>query len=181
MSYASDYVKSDEQVLEVIRRHWINVLPAMVGWIIMALLGLYGFYILGRYQGLESNGSPLIFGGLGLVAVMVLALLFAYVSFWVYRQNFIIVTDKNLYQITQNSLFSRTVAQFNLERLQDVAASQNGFLATILDYGDIIVETAGEDRSFKFSQVARPRYLAERIMDCHRDAVAASGQTQSQP
>ncbi len=173
MADVSSYIKSDEKVVEVIRRHWINILPLMIGWTCMGLVGLYGFYILGRYQDQASANSPVFFGSIGLVALMLLAGMLAYISFWIYTQNFIILTNKNLYQVTQGSLFSNEVSQFSLERLQDVVAKQDGILATMLGFGDIVVETAGEQREFVFVQCRDPRETASRIMKCHKDAVAS--------
>ena len=112
---------------------------------------------------------------------MVLSCLLAYATYWVYQHNCIILTDKNLYKVVQVSLFSREVSQFGLERLQDVVASQKGFLPVNLGYGDIIVETAGEQREFVFTQCRDPRQVAVAIMQCHRAASAADGAAKPSP
>ncbi len=169
MSDIADYIAKNETVLMVVRRHWINVAPLMAAWVILGLATLYGFYLMGRYRdSIGSNGSVMMVG-LGLVAMLALALLLAYASWYVYRENRIIITDQNLYQVTQNSLFSRRVGQFSLERLQDVSASQSGFLATLLDYGDVTVETAGEEENFVFRQSPNPRSIAAEIMRLHKE------------
>lgn len=167
------FIKSDEQVLEVVGRHWMSAAPLMVAWGVVCLMALVGFYGLGRYGG--DNGLPIGSGFVILVAILVLMLVFAYITWWVYKQNRMILTSKNLIQVTQNSLFSRSVSEFSLERLQDVSASCNGVLQTVLDYGNVTVETAGEEENFIFRWAPHPRELASRIMDCHKRAVTTEG------
>jgi uncharacterized membrane protein YdbT with pleckstrin-like domain len=160
-----DIIGKDEDVLEVIQRHWINVAPTIVGFLVISGAALVGFYFLGRYgSGPGSFGTA----SLGLVALLILGLLLGYASWVVYCQNRLIITNKNLYQITQNSLFSRKVSQFSLERLQDVSASEEGVLASLLGYGDVTVETASAEENFVFQQAPHPRKLAARIMECHK-------------
>lgn len=166
-----DFIKSDETVIEVVQRHWMSILPLMLAWLIAGFGVLTGFYYLGRYGG--GGNLPIASGLLGLGAILVLLLVFAYVTLWIYQQNRIILTTKNLIQVTQNSLFSRSVSAFSLERLQDVSASCNGFLPSVFDYGEVVVETAGEEENFVFHWAPHPRELASRIMDSHKRAVAA--------
>jgi hypothetical protein len=175
MSEIDEYIGKNEKILGAFQRHWINVLPLMVAWTVLALAALYGFYLLGRYHDDIAISGSVAMVGVGLAAVLLLAILLAYASWYVYAENRIILTDQNLYQITQNSLFSKKVGQFSLERLQDVSASQSGFIATTLDYGDVIIETAGEEENFVFHQAPRPREVATEIMDCHKRAVESSG------
>lgn len=165
------FIKSDENVLAVYNRHWASIVPLMAGWAVAIIAVLVGFYYLGRYGG--EGGLPIASGAVGLVAIMILMLIFGYVTLWIYRQNRLILTSKNLIQVTQNSLFSRQVSEFSLERLQDVSAGCNGFFQTTLDYGQVTVETAGEEENFVFNWAPHPRELAAKIMDCHRLAVGS--------
>lgn len=171
-------ISKDEEVRAVIRRHWMSVVPIAVAFSIIGLVSVFSFYLLGLYADTISRVGSLPLAALGLIAVIVLDILLGYSSWWVYRQNRLIITDKNLYQVTQNSLFSRQVAQFGLERLQDVSASQNGFLATTLDYGDVTAETAGEEDAFVFHTAPRPQRLAAYIMSCHKQAAGATPSTE---
>jgi uncharacterized membrane protein YdbT with pleckstrin-like domain len=165
-------IGQDERIQEVVRRHWINIAPIAAVFGLVSLAAVFGFYLLGRYGESFGGSGSMPLAALGLLAVLALGFLLAYTSWWVYRQNRLIVTDKNLYQVTQNSLFSRQVAQFSLERLQDVSASQNGFFASMFDYGDVTIETAGEEDNFIFHSAPQPQKLAGWIMSCHKRAIA---------
>jgi uncharacterized membrane protein YdbT with pleckstrin-like domain len=169
---ADDIVGKDEQVTDVVQRHWVNIIPLLAGSILIGLAALYGFYALGRYGDQVSAFGPTGMAVLALVALVVLAALLGYISLWVYRQNKIIITDKNLYLVTQNSLFSRKVDQFTLDKLQEVTATQHGFFANILDYGDVKAETAGDEMNLNLRYAPRPNELAARIMECHQQYIS---------
>jgi uncharacterized membrane protein YdbT with pleckstrin-like domain len=175
----ADIIGSDETIVEVVRRHWINVVPVMAAFLLISLMAIVGFYFLGRDSYKFNQPSALPVATVALLALLVLGLLLAYMSYMVYCQNRLIMTTKNLYQVTQNGLFSRKVSQFSLERLQDVSAAQNGMLASMLDFGDVTIETAGEEENFVFRQAAKPRALAGRIMNCHKRATGELASAQA--
>jgi hypothetical protein len=175
-----DLISENENVQETVRRHWVNIAPLMTAWVTLGLFGLLGIFMIARYPDNFGGQGSAGFGLLAAVALISFALLLGYVTWWVYRQNRLIITDKNLYQITQSSLFSKRVAQFDLGRLQDVSASQEGFFPTSLDYGDVTVETAGEEENFVFKQAPHPRELAARIMECHKQYVGGDLKTEQE-
>ncbi len=175
MPHTADIVENNEKILNVYRQHWVNALPLILGWLVVLLLSIFGFYALGRYRTVVERIGPSIWVAVFLAMLMVLASLLLYAAYWVYRQNRLIITDKHLYQVTQNSLFNRRILQFGLERLQDVSASQAGFFSTAMDYGDVTVETAGEEENFAFHNAPQPRAIAHRIMECHRGAAEKHG------
>lgn len=102
--------------------------------------------------------------------VIVLAVLVVIMTTMVYRQNRLIVTDRNITQILQYGLFSRKVSQLNMVNVEDVTAVQSGFLSTIIGYGTLTIETAGEQANFKFTYCPRPGYYAKVILNA-REAI----------
>jgi hypothetical protein len=160
-------LEPNEKVVLEIHRHWINVAPILLGLGLAAIATLYGFYSLGRY-------GDKIFGlgglaALGLVIIAILIAVIALASIWVYRQSCVIITPHKIIQVTQNGLFGRTISQFSLDHMQDVSASQKGFLPTVLGYGSVEVETAGEMENFVFNQAPNPKQVAAVIMKMHQD------------
>lgn len=102
-----------------------------------------------------------VFAAFGVLLVFLIIL----VATFVYKQNRLIVTDRNITQVLQGSLFSRKTSQLNLYNVEDVTASENGFLSTILGFGELIIETAGEQANFHFTYCPRPGYYAKIILD----------------
>lgn len=100
---------------------------------------------------------------LGVVAILLWLVLVIYT--YIYRQSKLIITDKNLTQILQNGLFSRKVSELSMANVEDVTANQRGFFATIFNYGDLIVETAGEQANFKFIFCPKPNFYGKIVLN----------------
>jgi uncharacterized membrane protein YdbT with pleckstrin-like domain len=55
-----------------------------------------------------------------------------------------IITNKRIIDIDQKGLFRREVNSISLESIQNTTHNKNSFLKTIFNYGDVVVETSGE-------------------------------------
>ncbi len=159
----------EEHVIRVIHRHPINIFPVIVAVILVMLADLVGFYLLGRFS--DSLPSFVSVGLLSVVLMVIAALMaiIGLVALFIFRQNRIVLTNQNLCQIEQFGLFGRKVAKLNLDDVQDVSGHRTGFWATIFNYGDVIVETAGEQESFIFHQAPDPTGIASFINQIHRE------------
>lgn len=159
-----------EEVILEAHRHWVNVLPFFVS---TAIVILFGFFAIG-YVGANPESALRLFPGLTLAIVTpvvalldVLALVILFFAYIVYRQNRIILTNMHFVQITQTGLFARTLSKLSLDELQDVRGTRKGVFATILNYGEILIETAGSEENFFFRPAPDPLNIAEAINDTH--------------
>ena len=91
-----------------------------------------------------------------------------FIAFSNYYLDVFIVTDERILHIDQHGPFSRTVAELRLERIQDVVIEQHGLLPTLLHFGTIRVQTAGEAPSFSFHAVPHPSVVKETVMKAQR-------------
>jgi uncharacterized membrane protein YdbT with pleckstrin-like domain len=163
-----DHTDEDEQKLCEVAKHPIGIIffyvQAFVG--IIAGLGLAFFLLPALIEDTEQAfGVALIFAAI----IIVLAISIILLASMVYRQNRLIVTDRNITQILQYGLFSRKVSQLNLVNVEDVTTSQNGFFSTIFGYGELNIETAGEQSNFKFTFCPRPGYYAKIILEAREE------------
>jgi uncharacterized membrane protein YdbT with pleckstrin-like domain len=159
-----------EVVILEAHRHWINVAPFFVS---TALVILIGFYMIG-YVGANPEDAARLFPGLSLgvvtplVALLdVIAIITLFFAYAVYRQNRIVLTNMHFIQITQTGLFGRTLSKLSLDELQDVRGSRKGVFGTIFNYGEILIETAGNEENFFFRPAPDPLNIAEKINDTH--------------
>jgi hypothetical protein len=172
MSVDSEYIDPGEQILFVIRKHWVNLAPILFAWAIVGLAILFGFYSVGRFADTIAKFGPVSSLVLALGALSVLWVALVYLSFWVYMQNRLILTDKNFIQVNRAGILQANVTQFPLGKVQDVTVQQHGLFPNLLKYGDIIIETAGELPNLTFRQVANPNKVADQIMDLHEQVEA---------
>lgn len=160
----------EEEVLLEAHRHWVNVLPFFIS---TAIVIVAGFLAIG-YVGSNPESAERLFPGLtvGIVTPVValldvLALVILFFAYIVYRQNRIILTNMHFVQITQTGLFARTLSKLSLDELQDVRGTRKGVFGTILNYGEILIETAGNEENFFFRPAPDPLNIAEAINDTH--------------
>ncbi len=161
-------LEPDEEILLIRHRHFINILPILVSSVLVIAVAIF------TTGWLSTHSNPLqeliSAAQLSLVLMILagLALLIAALAFLIYRQTRIILTNRHFVQITQSGLFGRSTSKLTLDEIQDVRGTRRGFFATIFNYGEILVETAGEEENFLFTPVADPLDLAETINDAHR-------------
>jgi uncharacterized membrane protein YdbT with pleckstrin-like domain len=174
MSTEGLLLEPDEKILLQRQRHWISLLPVWltaVGLVLGLLLLSYFFT-----RVVPSTGIAVPAGLIALLSlvILVIAALVIVIGLWVWRQNHLVVTNLHVFQVNQGGLFNRSVSQLSLAKVQDVTHRQNGLLATICGFGDVEVETAGEEENFIFRQVAGPEQLCQSIMQAHEALASGS-------
>lgn len=165
----TDMLEPGENILTVVRR---------------SLIGLVGIYLVAvaavaALLGLIIAISPAAFedtsGGFSasLMAIIMLAALllglFLFTSTYIYLQSKLLVTDRSLVQIMQKTLFSRKVSRLSMSNVEDVNEEQNGFLATLFNYGTLTVQTAGTEDNFIFTLCPNPTRLADKIIEARQN------------
>lgn len=162
--------QSDEITLRVYYKHWMMIMPFIVGMGIIAVLSALGFLYGVIYQSKieEAVGMALpsvsvisFFAGLLVVGLMIGVL-------WIWRRNRIVITNKHIVDVDQLGLFNRKVSTLTLQRIQDVSAHVSGPLQTILQYGTVVVQTAGERENFSFNYIKDPYNVEQYILDIHQ-------------
>jgi len=86
-----------------------------------------------------------------------------YLDFWT-------ITDQRLVGRNQKGLFNRVVSELELYRVQDITVEQKGLLPTLLDYGDLYIQTAGEKERFVFKNAGHPVELSRLIQQLDEQA-----------
>lgn len=90
------------------------------------------------------------------LGVALLAVVGGFVTAWVYRANYFIVTNERVFQRLQHSPFSYRDQNLEMERVEDCSFRQDNIIQTLLDYGTIRLSTVGDEQTYRFNFVARP-------------------------
>ncbi len=153
-----------EQIFTVIHRHWFNILSHFIA-IIFLTLGTLLFFFLAPMaaQALTLSLSPAL---VSFIATTLLLFLWLYAFFiWIdYYFDVWVITEERILNVEQKGLFTRVISEVNLVRVQDVTTKVEGFIPTILGYGDIFVQTAGEEKNFHFRNIGNPDEHKDEIM-----------------
>lgn len=165
--------KSEEEIILVVHRHWFNILEQMFFIFGLLLLLIGGFlYFPSLFPVL---GSPL-FNSLFVFAENIFAMFIWIIFFliWVdYYLDVWIITNLRVVNIEQKGLFSRTVSELELSRIQDVTTEVLGIIPTFLNYGDVFVQTAAETERFIFRQVPDPYGIKDQLMKLQKQRTTA--------
>lgn len=154
----------DEKIALFLRRHWfvflvhlLSVLAAIAG-----LIFVYFFFTVfdesfsqGEYYNLLLFGESL--GTLFVWNLFFILWLDFYLDAW-------IVTDERIINIDQKGFFNRDISELKLTKIQDVTSEISGVIPTLLNYGNIHVQTAGEVERFVFRQIPNPNEVKNMIV-----------------
>ena len=162
-----------ERVVCEIRRHPIGLF-GVYSVTAIALAVLISIGILTPIYGSFLTGQQQVGVILAVLLAAVIALLFTYISVFVYKANRWIVTTDSVTQVSQIGLFNKVSSQLSLANLEDVTVDQDGILQTMLDYGDLVVESAGERSKFVFAYCPNPHEYARKIIAAHEAYIAAN-------
>ncbi len=170
MSYPVQ-LQENETVVRVIRRHPFSLIGRIIATVIIWIIGIF------LWQWLRTIG-----GGMQTVADILMAAgtVFAigYIGVYWYRyQNDLwLVTSQRLIDSTKTTPFNQDVKTANLANIQDINIRKHGIFQTMLEYGDVICQTASAaGRTFEFVGVAKPAEILD-LIDDQRTLAMRGGQ-----
>jgi hypothetical protein len=149
-------LQNDEDLLIVVRRHWL--------YFTLRMLGVAGAGVLGTVLGIVLVAKTFGFdGNPGRIAVGVIAL---WALYWLVRGYFTWYRYENdLWAVTNQ----RIVDSADLVDVEDINVVRHGILPTMFNFGDVRCQTAGEVPNFVLSGIPKPTEVLASI-DAARDA-----------
>lgn len=94
-----------------------------------------------------------------------LVLSYFFISFLHWFYNVFIVTSERVIDIDYSDIVVHNIAIVAISHVQDVNYSQSGFIPTFFNFGDLFVQTAGEEKNFEAHSVPKPREATHIIGD----------------
>ena len=174
-------IGSDETIIGIYRHHWFAYATSFIfaGAIIVAtssftLLLLVTGGSKGVIAKYTASTVALLF------VFFTLVLLGAAVAAYLKMQEQLVLTQESLLQILRPSIFTNKVDQVNLERVDDVSVHQD-FFGTVIGYGDLTIETPGEQDNYHFNVLGNYQEVVREIKSTAENYKAAlqSGQIES--
>jgi hypothetical protein len=154
-----------EYIILYIHRHWIVLLWAVLKFLALATMPIILLI-------LYSIQATIDWAGLGGL-IFILSSSIYYLFIWLLLFNNLldhfldiwIITNERIINIEQKNLFSRIVAEKQLDKMQDITVITHGFLPTMFNYGNVFIQTAGSVERFIFKQISHPKKVANKIME----------------
>jgi uncharacterized membrane protein YdbT with pleckstrin-like domain len=161
-------IKDGEKVIKTVHRHWFDILQQLALVILIMAALIIGLAI---FPALFVNLQTRNFYALFVFLETTFALFIWIYAFFIWIDYYFdiwIITSERIINTEQKGLFTRQVSELKFAKIQDVTADVSGFFQTILNYGDVHVQTAGEEERFFFRQVPDPYGLKNLIMDLQK-------------
>lgn len=141
------YLAQDEEIVLKVRRHLI----VLLGPLLQVLVAIVLAVVIGVAAS-PGEGSDLIDVAVGVLAG---AFLVRFIwKLWQWRADRIVVTDRRIFEVS--GVLTRKVASMPLSKMTDITYRRS-ILGRLCGYGELIVETAGQDQSLhRIGHLPRP-------------------------
>jgi len=156
-----------EEVLVLKRRHWIILVKRMLGALSLGLLMAVMAWGASRFVARSATEQLILWVGLQVPTLALAAWLFLD-----WENDHFIVTNRRVIHIERVYLFFESRREATLDKVQDVTVYIPSFIANLLYYGDVNIETAGKTGRIRFESVHEPRHVQRVIFDYARLAGA---------
>ncbi|MCC7354460.1 MAG: cyclic nucleotide-binding domain-containing protein [Anaerolineae bacterium] len=146
------------------RKHWMNLLIRIIRPLLLTAMSLAGS--LAALAGL----GPFVAAEVRAPVFLVFLLLFLVFAAWLWwnyadwENDVYVVTPERIIDIEKKPLFfAENKREASLAVVQNVSLNIPGPLAYLLNYGDVVIQTAAETGSFNFRFVSNPRAVQNEI------------------
>jgi len=154
--------EKEEQVILLLRQHGIVLFPSFL--LIILLLCIPLIVVPLFFQNIQLPVIiPYQYIVVGTVFWYVMTFGVALMSFLRWYFNIYIVTDRRIVDIDFVHLLYKEFSEARLDKIQDINYRSGGIVATLCNYGDVFVETAGETPNIDFLSVPMPAKVIETI------------------
>jgi len=149
-------VRIEEDGNVVWRKHWIALIRELskpfVVMVLLVLLLLVPIPQIPFIGEISANRYSLVLYGLG--AIVLAWMYYQYVD---WKNDLYMITPERIVDMERSPFrLHETRREASLANIQNVRATRPGLLASIFNYGKVVIETAGQTGSFDFIDVADP-------------------------
>jgi hypothetical protein len=160
-------MQDSERMILLVRRHWIHLWPKTILFAIYAIVPpLIISLLMARfwdYEGLQAR----VFWVLAALWLLYWAVRI-FLNWYRYHNDIWVITNQRIVDSIKSHPFSHRLATADLVNVQDMTVQRRGVLQTLLNYGDIVCETASERGDFVLAGIPRPQDV-QLLVDRERD------------
>ena len=155
-----EWLRDDELVIFAARRHWSNLIRRIFLALLVLILVIIAYFIV-PWGEINGGFSNLLAIGLGTITAI--ALIYTAWQVVNYRDDFFVLTTQRIVHFERVWPVRKNFEEGALSNIQDTTILQKGITANALNYGDLILQTAGETVDIDLTSVGRPVQLKDMI------------------
>lgn len=151
--------RSNENVFLVIRRHPWLLMPIVWFWLIMAGAVLASLYFFGASQVTTYT----------IFIVLVLGFGYTFYIWFIWNNGIYVISDQRVIRIEQLGIFNREISEAEVDRIQEISTEIRGPIRTMMNFGDVKLQTASKEGKVLLKDVASPYDIQQQIVRVQRD------------
>ena len=161
-------LQTGERPLMIARRHWA-FFALKLGWhiLVMVVPVAIWLWVFSATSGLDGTSGSIAWG------VAILWLLFwgvkTYFVWYAYNRDVWVVTNQRVVDSRKSNWFNHQMASTDLVSVEDMQINKSGIFATAFKYGDLSLQTAGQQSKFVLSGIPEPADIMA-LIDQSRDS-----------
>lgn len=165
-SHFTKNLKEGEELILVVRRYIVSYSFHLLLALLCVLLPFFFLFPLFRL------------GGWG-IAIFLVLLVFG-ISYGIrqsvlYALNALMITNQRIVDFDQRGMFDRVVSEASYEKIQDVSITVKGVWQTLLNYGDLQIQTAGNQVTLEIKDILHPQRIQDLITQVQKQQRESSG------
>ncbi|MEK7194694.1 MAG: PH domain-containing protein [Patescibacteria group bacterium] len=167
--YTFEGKKPYEHVVALLYRHWFVLAVKIILFLLFLILPFIVYGITGSYLSRAGLTSAFWF----VIAAYLCAWWYGlFYQVTMYLLDVWIVTDHRIIDSQQHGFFNRTLSELNLAKIQDISVLVKGGVPTLLDFGNLEIQSAGAENRFLFEQIPNPYRIKDLVMKMHNQYIA---------
>jgi hypothetical protein len=166
-------LQGNEQVIQVCRRHWWFLWPRTI---LLALVGIVPVLVAAWLLSAVD-----VFDGMTRNVFLVIALIWLlwwglqmFLGWYRYNNDLWAITNQRIVDSFKPHPFSHRLSSADLVNVQDITVEKHGVLQSIMNFGDVICDTASGGKDFTLTGVPDPEQV-QLLMDRERDRERTRG------
>lgn len=157
---------NEEKVLMLLRQHPVTNIKWVLTAILLSVVPVFAVMF-------DLGIIPPNFVFVSILFWYVFVFGFAFEQFLVWYFNVYLVTDERVIDYDFYSLLYKRISSAKIDNIEDVTFEMGGVPSSLINYGNVFIQTAAESREIEFHNVPRPelvvKLLNELILEEERE------------
>ncbi|MEN9921722.1 MAG: hypothetical protein RLZZ517_700 [Candidatus Parcubacteria bacterium] len=157
-------LESNEYIVMIVRRHWFAPIIQTMGVFFSLLVPLFvSSIVFALPNNIEQLGNTSI-----LIIIIFLGWFFIVwnIAFVIWTNHFLdvlVITNLHIIDIEQVGLWHRQISTVQLQKVQDISSKTEGIIASILNYGELEIQSAGSLTNFIVKGIQKPDLIRQKM------------------
>ncbi len=152
-------IDDSEKIIRVVRKHWFILLGdifVLIFFVAIPTLLFFALHLIPIDSIIHFAGNAIFAQAFFFFSWLFVVWMIGWNMWTDYYLDVLLITDSRIFDIEQKGLFRRTSSSFRIDKIQNVTVDQKGIIQTLLNFGTLQLETAGEREDFIAHFIADP-------------------------